>query len=524
MLSFATPLWLLGLLLVPVMWWLHRSGPHLRGVPVSSLLLWRRAVTSTLAAGDQRRPDPAWKRRALLAGLLSIALAGPQVRQPVSRITVWVDDSISMLAREVRGTRLSLGLERVRATLAAAPAADVEVRTLDQPWRAFAGLSPEVIATIIGEAGQLEPTPPPKALLRTDRSHWLLTDGADPTVLGWPGGNRADRYFQVAGIHRNVGIDRLAARRNLQDPRRLNLQLQVVNGGDATEERIVEIATDTGEVARSRQRLAPHTAAMVTADIATANRVSAKLTPADAVAEDDVITLDLRPLRARRVATDATCPRALLDAVRSHPALQLTDAVSGVDAALDCGAAATPRSAPTLRIMAGRLPMPVKGPLTWSSTVPASRHVALQGDSLRIAAQLARPQADDVVLLAAGDTTLILARHSATPLLETALDFGAASAGSSPDTPLVVDFLFSRLLGYSLLDQVATMERGPYAAAVVPAQRLDGTARPDTVHAVRVRDLTRQVLAIGLLVLLWEIVALARNWLQLRTHARAVSA
>jgi hypothetical protein len=36
LLSFATPLWLLGVLLVPLIWWLHRSGPRLRGVPVSS--------------------------------------------------------------------------------------------------------------------------------------------------------------------------------------------------------------------------------------------------------------------------------------------------------------------------------------------------------------------------------------------------------------------------------------------------------------------------------------------------------
>ena len=46
-----------------------------------------------------RRPDPAWRRRALAAALLFLALAGPRSAAPVERIPLWVDDSLSMLAR-----------------------------------------------------------------------------------------------------------------------------------------------------------------------------------------------------------------------------------------------------------------------------------------------------------------------------------------------------------------------------------------------------------------------------------------
>lgn len=524
MLNLATPVWLLGLLLVPVIWWLHRSGPRLRSVPVSSLWLWRQAVTRSLAAGPQPRPDPAWKRRALLAGLLAVALAGPQLEQPVTRVTVWVDDSVSMLTRESRGTRLALGLAQVRAALVAAPGAEVEVRTLARPWRSFAGLSPGIVAAIIGEAGQREPVSPPKALLRTDRSHWLLTDGADPSLLHWPDGTRADRFFQVASVRRNVGIDRLAARRALQDPRRLDVQLRITNGGDATEERTVEIATDSGDVVRSRHRLAPHASVLVTADMPAARQVRAKLTPADALTADDVIALGLEPLRVRRVAPDARCPSALLDAVRSHPALELPGSGSRVDAMLDCGPSATPRPIATLRIVADRVPVPAQGSLAWSSTVPASSRVPLEEHSLQIGGQIAGLEPDDIVLLAAGDTPLILSRHGTTPLLETALDFRSPGADGRPETPLLVNFLFERLLGSSLLDQVAAVERGPHAAAVAAAEQLGARPGPNTARAVRVRDLTQPFLTIALLVLLWEIAALGRSWLRLRTHAKALSA
>jgi hypothetical protein len=165
----------------------------------------------------------------------------------------------------------------------------------------------------------------------------------------------------------------------------------------------------------------------------------------------------------------------------------------------------------------------VQGLLAWSSTVPASSRVPLEESALRIGGPLARPQPDDIVLLAAGDTPLVLSRHGATPLLETPLDFSSPSADGRPDIPLLVDFLFARLLGSSLLDQIATVERGPYAAAVAPIQRLSTRPGTNTRRAVRVRDLTQPFLTVALLMLLWEIVALGRSWLRLRIHTRALS-
>ena len=123
LLSFAAPIWLSGLLLLPVIRWLHRGGRAPARVPVSRLDLWQRSAASSPAAGERRPPDPAWRRRALVTALLFVALSEPQLPEPRTRITLWVDDSLSMLTREASGTRLAEGLARARSLLADVPQA-----------------------------------------------------------------------------------------------------------------------------------------------------------------------------------------------------------------------------------------------------------------------------------------------------------------------------------------------------------------------------------------------------------------
>ena len=129
------------------------------------------------------------------------------------------------------------------------------MRTLGDPWHSLGALTEATVATLVAGAGRKEPTAPPAALLRRDSLHWLLTDGAHPALLEWPGDRRPDRIIQVAGVTRNVGLERLSARRNLNDPEQYDLLLKVTNGGTAAETRVVVIATDAGEIARSTHRL-----------------------------------------------------------------------------------------------------------------------------------------------------------------------------------------------------------------------------------------------------------------------------
>ncbi|MCM2313124.1 MAG: BatA domain-containing protein, partial [Steroidobacteraceae bacterium] len=459
MLSFTTPLLLAGLLLVPAIRWLHRGGPQRPRVPVASLVLWRRAAADSAGAGERRPPDPAWRRRALLASLLVVALAGPQLPDRSGRVTVWVDDSLSMLTREARGSRIEAGLADVRSALAAAGAGEVEVRTLGDPWRRYGTLDDATAADIVAGAGREEPAPPPAALLRKDRQHWLLTDGADAAILQWQDGTMPDRSVRVAQVTRNAGLELGSARRSLEDPGSYELLFKITNGGTATEARQLVVETDAGVVGRSAWTVDAGESALVRATIAASASVRASLQPADALAADDSISLDLAALRPRRIAADPRCPPGLLAALRAHPAIVVAaPGTPGVEAAINCGAEQRAPGIATLHVRTDRVPSAPDGFLQWSSSLSDVDHIALDGESLQVAGRV-DPRPGDKVLLTAGDDALIVERAGAPAVIETSLDFAAADATAGSATPLLADLLLAQLLGTRPLDDVVLLDR-----------------------------------------------------------------
>jgi hypothetical protein len=510
-LSFATPFWLAGLLLIPIIRQFHRSGPNVRSFPVSSLMLWQRESSVTPAAGKNRPPDPVWRRRALLTALLFITLAGPQLAERGTRITLWVDDSMSMLTRETGGTRLEEGIARVRSALADGAGAEIEVRSLTEPWQSMNALNDSTPAKLTAAAGRKEPGPPPASLLRPDRLHWLLTDGADPAVFDWPDGRHPDRTFTIGRITRNIGLERLSARRNLTDPEKYDVLVKVTNGGTAAEVRDVLVATDAGEISRSSERIDAGAFALLNVSIPASNEVRVRLEPADALTADDEIVLDLESLRKRRVALDPGCPTALSRALEAHPALvRVAWQSSSVDALITCAAAATAANVPKLHVSAGRMAIVASRPLRWSSAVAESRRISVEPEALQSSTRLdVRP--DDTVLLASGDDALIVRRAGASTLIETALDFTSSRFVHRPEFPLIVQFLTDELFGTDLLNRIASVDRGRAAVKVAPVIHTepssDRRASPDT----QVRAMARPFLILALFVLLWEMIGLGRK-------------
>jgi hypothetical protein len=521
LLSFATPAWLLGLLLVPVIRWLHRGGAQLRRVPVASLTLWRKAAVAGPSTGMRRPPDPVWRRRALAAALLAVALAGPRFAAPVERITLWVDDSLSMLTQESGGSRLETGLADVAAELAAQRRAEVEVRTLGNPWQTFDGLESETVTAVLAAAGQLEPSAPPAGLLHADRQHWLLTDGADPGLAAAVAEARFSRVFRVGELTRNVGLVRLIARRSLGERDRLDVALQVSNGGNAAEERVAVLYSDSGELMRRPLELEAGGTAMLSMAAPMSPTVRARLEPGDALAADDVLVLDASALATRRVAVDATCPSGLVAALQTHPALASVASGAPADLAVECNGAAAAISIPQIRFLRNRASTAVEGVVTWSSGVSAGQRRSLDASPLRTRGELAPLVDGDEVLLAAGPTPLILQRRGAgAPVIETTLDT-ESDALDRPLTPLLVAFLVDRAFSAALLDPVAVSAREERAVQVVPGSGVTGIAAASPTAARQGRDWTWPLLALAVLALLWELAALLRRWQRERVEAEA---
>ncbi|WP_144290021.1 hypothetical protein [Ideonella sp. A 288] len=532
MLTLAAPWWLLGLGLLPVIRWLHRGGAHRRVVQVARLGLWRGSAVSPPAAGTRRPPDPAWRRRALLATLCLLALAEPQWPLQATRITLWVDDSLSMRTREGPATRLAEGLASARTALDEVAGAEVEVRALGDPWHNLGALSPSTVATVsAAAAGRQEPGAPPAPLLRSDRLHWLLTDGADAALLDWPGGRRPDRVVQVGRVASNIGLARLSARRHPDDADRIDLLLTVANGGASAETREIVVSTDAGEALRSTRQIEPGRSVQVAATVPASARVRATLQPGDALAEDDEIALDLAPLRRRKVAVDPACPPALAAAVAAHPALTVAAAgAADADAALHCGTADAARRVPTIHARADRAPARATGAVQWSTAVADARRVRLDTDRLALAARL-QPRPADTVLLAIGGEPVIVGRAGAPTQVDTSLDFATMALAPGADTPLLVNLMAEQVLDARLLDEIAVTDRGAAASRVAPAASAaavvtppgdpKGAAVSDAHRARALADGVRPLLGLALLVLLWEIAALGRQWRRLRPVAEA---
>src|SRR6202789_2602575 len=131
--SVAAPLWLLGLAVGPLLWWLHRARGHGRSVAVASILLFRDVPAPR--SGGPRAPvtDPAWWRRVASVVLLTLALAGLTLHGPAREVIVWIDDGPSMATREAGGTRPAAGFAALRRALPHDPTTHIELRSLAEP-------------------------------------------------------------------------------------------------------------------------------------------------------------------------------------------------------------------------------------------------------------------------------------------------------------------------------------------------------------------------------------------------------
>jgi hypothetical protein len=508
-----SPWWLLGLALLPLIRWLHRGGRHRRRLTVPHLALWRGLPAQPASVGARTPPDPAWRRRAALATLLLLALAQPQWPRSGLAVTLWVDDSLSMLTREAGGSRLALGLAQARAQLAEAGATEVQLRTLGDPWRVLP-VDDAALQRVVADASRREPAAPPAALLRPDRQHWLLTDGAKAELQSWPAARRADRVVQVGTVDRNAGVQRLSARRRPDDPQRLDLRVGLRNGGAQPEVRELLIDAPPAAPQRRRVELAPGALVELGFIVPWTNLLQATLQPADALVQDDGMALDLAPLAPVPLAVDGRCAVGLRAALQVHPALRAQDeAAADASAQVRCGGPAASSPLPTLAVQADRLAVRAQGPWAWGGALPGAARIEPPEGGLPLSARLAVAPGDQV-LLAAGDQPVLVRRDGSPVQLITALDFDALAAERSPALPQLANLMLEQLLQRPLLGELVRHERGARASRVRPGDAPAAPAQaPRAMSPLPGEPLARPLLLLAGLVLLWELAAL---WRQMR--------
>lgn len=237
------PAALLGLLLLPLYWWLRRQEAQPRRRWVSSLLLWAEIPT--------RHPDPVaqWRRRwtwrmalelTALAGIV-IALAGPRVRRETPRAdqVVYVDRSASLSARDDGGTRW----DRLRT----AAQGWLRTRPEHESYHLLTGLGevrgPLDRSGIEAALAAIVPLGRSESLADGVAAAWSLArarGGGPPLIVtDQPVLDRDARWLARGGTADNAGLVELCARKDGD-------ALELLVGVQATSVRTVQLFVGTG--------------------------------------------------------------------------------------------------------------------------------------------------------------------------------------------------------------------------------------------------------------------------------------
>lgn len=516
MFGLTAPLWLVALAAIPFVRWLHRWRAPLRSAPVSAAFLWTAAADVSAGGQQKDRPDPAWRRRAWIIALLAIGLAGPWWQKDVARLTVWVDDSLSMSTVEEGEMRLQTGLAELARALARLPAVEATLRSLSDPAKARSSDDPRAFDTntwLAGEAAML--SPPPVATLDQDTAYWLITDGADTGLRQWAQRAPLARIFNVGTATENVAVTQFAARRSLQDANDFDVLVAVSNAGAADASRTLLVETGRATPQSFELTLAAgETRYLVSQHSGGETAFSASLEPDDATVDDDFLVLDEPALVKARVGIDPACPEPLRQSIRAHPGILVVTADTPVELRVTCSQHGT-TTGPVLRFHGGASAQVDVAP-RWQPGVGRLEELHLPPGWIAAGNRdIARADGDEV-LLAADDQPLIVVRAGSPVTVESALDMARGEFVRQPEYPVLVAALVDLALGRTLLDPLAVSSRDPVASRIAPS-RLQVAQAPGSRYGAVQQALDDVFLALAALLLLAD---LALIWLAGRAARR----
>ncbi len=465
------PAWLAALGGVLIIRWLHRFHDASRILRIPALFLWREHTADPIAGQMRTRPDRIWFLRAATFALIVVALAGPDlVDQRTSTLRVWIDDSASMYAYRHGQTRLDRALDEVGRAVASLPEPGpaIEYRSLSNPAVVHADI--DAARAALAEPGDDWRSLPPALPAVADPSvHWLVTDGASEETANLAA--RMQRVIHVGEETENVGVQAIGARRTAGGSGTGGIQATVTiqNHGERIARRSLVVSYGGKQTIRRFDELtiAPGERRNLVVSLSSDDQViHASLTEPDALADDDNLFLALDPLVPLNVsiAHAGDCPRTLTAALSTHPGLRPTTA--SADIRVDCAPGRGVPLARTVRIHSSQptTELPSDAVAIWH----AEPRFVLYGPWLR--SPPAVPTGADRVLLGAGARPLVTADPDVAGSIDVWLDLAHPHLATRPELPLLVDALFTYVVGRDLLDPAPRATRPAFASVIIPRQ------------------------------------------------------
>ncbi|MCP3870519.1 MAG: hypothetical protein GY703_20990 [Gammaproteobacteria bacterium] len=522
-LDWLNPLWLPGLVLLPLIWWLHRFGNRPRQQAVSSVIPWRNSVLNTGLATRYSPTDPKWLVRALIVLTLISVLAGLRFHDGGKpTIHAWFDDSLSMHTQENGITRLQLGGKRLLEALENQGVKLVVLHTLSQPGNRttidFAG-SPEGRQRFNTWLTNIQPAVDrslPAAPLKKGK-HWLITDGTGADLQHWVERAGVQQILSVGEYRENMAIYRLSIRRSLSRPKWADGMVMITNQGTANAERQLQIQVGDHKLHSWSLNLPPHTEIIrrFQLPLASIRSVEAKLLPVvseidDPLALDD--TLILKPITAVwavPVRMIGICPKPLLTALQAIPGFRIVGPEQGSRLTIICGGPRPPVDGPTVWFHTPVNPrLSVEAP-HWHGPATALSDLALQPRWLQ--ADPAVQGAVGTTLLSTGKITLIALRRSPGPLLQVNLAIDFPVLTRRPEFPVLVAGLLEYVTGEERLDQRQIVERDPLDSRIIPKQLHSTTTAQPSAFSPTGWDPTLWLIGLAIGLLLYDTL---REWIR----------
>lgn len=479
MFTWASPLWLFALIVIPLVRLLHQLHIHETAISVSSLLFWKTSAIAPQSFWRGARADPIWMLRALIAALIVLALAGPAMLNDDQHvIQIWFDDAYSLQAKEKGSnqSRLTLAVNAMIEKLENLDSVQAKVYSLRNPGYAPLLLDTQTKAAWRDQLSKwikIQSTPasaPLTGQFNANMESWLVTDGADPQLKQSIDYLPFHQVIRVGNATENSAVTLLAVRPNWQDLNRWQGIIRVNHFGQSDSERTIELWSGKQKLEQWQLRLAPGQSQDIDFVIDYRHTrpfpVIVHLMPADSLEQDNELSLNLPAPIATKVY--GTCPPPLIAAIHAHPFLQteIPDiANSGLN--IVCGDSVVDESVATIRFHQASRLQKLEAVTSWSSSAGALRDLLLPQQVLRQVQSWAN-SATGIPILRSGSIPLITLAETSSRVLDCYIDMSSESFAKQTEYPVLFAGLVDLVLNQSLLNPIVTITRDSDASRVKP--------------------------------------------------------
>jgi len=478
MFVWSSPLWLLALTVLPLIWRLHKFQAQGAALPVSSLLYWKSSEADAKALKYGAKTDPLWLLRALTASLLIFSAAGPLwIENAQQNITVWFDDSFSMQTRENDTDRTELALDGLLTRLKPLETVQAKIYSLSDP--AYNPLLLETGSEALWKnkltswlkIRSTEMLLPLASQLSTEDEHWLVTDGANQELNDWFTTSPVNQLIQAGQATENSAITLLSIRPGLKESRIWNGLIQLNHYGLKPVERALELVSGNHRLNQWTVTLMPEQIRYIDFQIDLGSllpeqQVLIRFIDPDVLPQDD--QLGLFPIIQVPTGVQGNCPQALIAAIHAHPYLNtgISESIKA-ELIIVCGDEVIKQSGKALRFHQSNQPEKLDSAAVWLNSAGELGNLFLQQSWLAYI-EKKHQQINSTPVLVAGETSLITLTELPQRTLDCYLDMNWPDFIHRPEYPVLVAGLIDQVLGRAMLDNILTVERVSNESRIKP--------------------------------------------------------